>query len=394
MSYPTPNDNKREPPPLSLTLPSKRFCPDPRFKNEPAFAQDRLPPLPPLPSHPAPTASPNAFAPAPMHDFDQIHPDSPAVAQDSAPDHPDLFDPSVHGSPAAPLAPAPGPDKFTKSRAVGQSHRDNEKEHVLALQKDVEDCRVENILLFAVFASQYKAERNHKVTNQVTIGAPSTGQVRLEVETDRPEDCDINSDEEARARGLHKLSPETASWLGQEYMSSTMAQVLVEMLGYRRNIIVDSPDPTRRRRRRGSFRNPTATEQANSVFEHGFDLFMAESAGMSHEAQCDYVQEKLGALSLLVRRWSILENMRNPANFDDQEGEEVGQSPPGSPTRPEAAEFGSPNRRRGDGAKRCSRCCMIKRTGSGHGRSKCDDGLSISSPVPYPAPSSEGQHSS
>lgn len=75
--------------------------------------------------------------------------------------------------------------------------------------------------------------------------------------------------------------------------------------------------------------------------------------------------------------------------------------PPRSPTRPDAAEFGSPvtssgggppvqaqphHRRRGEGAKRCSRCHKLKISGSGHGRSKCDDGYSISSLVPYPAP--------
>lgn len=268
----------------------------------------------------------------------------------------------------------PGGDKFTKSRAVGQSHRDNEKEHVVALLKDVGFLRTENVLLFALFCDASHNERGLSI---------SLRRIMQMTTRDRPEDHHL-TDSQARARGMHRLAAPTNAILGMKYISTSMAFVLLEFLGIRRNLITSAPDPGRRRRRRGSFRAAPTVAQANEICQYALGLFRDDAARLRIMDRHAFVDGKMGALAVALHRWSEHEKRNNPAPFDAEDDEEF-SDPPSSPTRPEAAEFGSPSRRRGEGAKRCSRCNMLKYTGSGHGRSKCDDGYSISSIVPYPA---------
>lgn len=124
---------------------------------------------------------------------------------------------------------------------------------------------------------------------------------------------------------------------------------------------------------------------AQDIVDFAVAIFVSENRGKADLHH--YIDSRLGSLAVLMETWSHNEACANPPDYDSISEEP--DYPPASPTRPEAAEFGSPSRRRGEGAKRCSRCNMIKFTGSGHGRSKCDDGYSISSKVPYrPVPSS------
>lgn len=282
-------------------------------------------------------------------------------------------------------------DKFTKSRAVGQSHRDNEKEHVELLHRDVEDSRRENILLFALFACRYKTDRGLPVPSRLLDG------IHTALPHDLPEDCHIHDDQTAARRGMYKLSEESARRLGQRYISPALAVVLLELMIYRRNMVPDTADPTdqplRRRRRRSTYRTGTSKSIAKQTVNFAISLFAKEYMG--GEDPVTYMDRRLGSLAVLRDSWCQMECHRNPVLVLEEEEEDTEYScPPSSPTRPEAAEFGSPLRRRGEGAKRCSRCNMLKYTGSGHGRSKCDDGYSISSLVPYPAsPRSDGHRS-
>lgn len=335
-TFDIPDFSKRSPPPLDLEPPLKRRCP---AKPEP-YTTDL--------------------------DFDS-EPRSPAS----------LLNHANHSI-------VPFLDKFTKSRAVGQSHRDNEKEHIVTLQRDVEGLRDDNVLLFALFCAQSKVIK-HK-------GPVSSRCIDQVLPWDSREDEGIASDEQAFALGFYRLPTQAERTLGQRYISFSLALVMLEFIGNRRNLIVGSPDPERRRRRRGSFRTAPTAGQASATCDYALRLFKNDAAWESTADKLDFVQRKFGALALMLQTWSEYEHICNPPPFDP--ADEVYMHPPGSPTSPDAAEFGSP-RRRGEGAKRCSRCNVVKVTGSGHGRSKCADGYSISSPVPYPAsPPSEGNQSS
>lgn len=271
-------------------------------------------------------------------------------------------------------------DKFTKSRAVGQSHRDNEKEHVVALLRDVSKLRTENILLFALFCDASYDARGLSI---------SLRRIMQVATRDRPEDH-LLTESEARARGMHRLAAPTVAILGMRYISTSLAVVLLEFLGVRRNLVSSAPDPGRRRRRRGSFRAPPTAAQANEICRYAVELFRDDAARFGVANRHEFVDAKLGALGIALQRWSEHEKRNNPAPFHADDDDEL-SDPPSSPTRPDAAEFGSPGRRRGEGAKKCSRCNRLKFTGSGHGRSKCADGYSISSLIPYPASPPEGE---
>eukprot|EP00177_Eucheuma_denticulatum_P008705 GFKZ01015823.1.p1 GENE.GFKZ01015823.1~~GFKZ01015823.1.p1 ORF type:complete len:355 (-),score=22.16 GFKZ01015823.1:690-1754(-) len=299
------------------------------------------------------------------------------------------FEPDVEPLPPLfPITPpqksTPLPDKFTKSRAVGQSHRDNEKEHVEALLRDVQGLRDDNVLLFALFCAQSKvaAQRHTTPLRHIDQVLP----------WDTREDHNITTDEQAAARGLYRLPAQAEHTLGQRYISLSLALVMLEFIGNRRNLIMPTPDPGRRRRRRGSFRTTPSVGQTSATCELALRLFRNDAAREGVVDRRGYVDAKFGALALMLQTWSEYEHGHNPAPFDP--ADEVVMLPPGSPTSTVAMEFGSP-RRRGEGAKRCSRCNVVKVTGSGHGRSKCADGYSISSPVPFPAsPPSGGDQSS
>lgn len=275
-------------------------------------------------------------------------------------------------------------DKFTKSRAVGQSHRDNEKEHIAALQRDVQGLRDDNVLLFALFCAQSKVAKH-----DASIPLRYIAQV---LPWDCREDEGIASDEQASALGFYRLPAQAEHTLGQRYISFSLALVMLEFIANRRNLVVGAPDPEKRRRRRGSFRTAPTANQASATCNYALRLFKNDADWDAGNDKLDYVQRKFGALALMLQTWSEYEHICNPPPFDP--ADEVFMHPPGSPTSPDAAEFGSP-RRRGEGAKRCSRCNVVKVTGSGHGRSKCADGYSISSLVPYSAsPPSDGNQSS
>lgn len=224
---------------------------------------------------------------------------------------------------------------------------------------------------------------------------PTTyARVRASRPGDLPEDYGISSDAAAHRAGLFKVSADTAERIGQRYISPECAAVILDTLALRRNMANVAPEASasssssstvaagappiscsRPRRRRSSYRAPTTKEAADRIAAFAVRT-VAPGGGK------DGTLAKLAALGRMYDRFADNEHFCNPPSADEDDG--LG-FPPGSPTRPDAAEFGSPGRRRRDGAKRCSRCHKLKISGSGHGRSKCDDGYSISSVVPYPA---------
>lgn len=224
------------------------------------------------------------------------------------------------------------------------------------------------------------------------------------------------SDAHAAQRGLHKLSHDTAERLGQRYVSTTVAAALLEFMVFRRNLVPDmagvpapcvSVEGRRRRRRRSTYRMATSKIMAEEIVTFAVRMFAQEPRG--DEDLISYVDRRLGSLGVAMARWHDMEARFNPEKVLEEKASDDGDDEddivmnanngsefaPMSPTRPEMAEFGGGGtRRRGEGAKRCSRCNRVKFTGSGHGRSKCDDGYSISSLVPYPAsPREDGQGS-
>lgn len=358
------------------------------------------------------------------------------------------------------------PDKFTKSRAVGQSHRDNERGHIHALSEAVAKGRQENLLLLSLYLVHPRNVRSAcDLENVVDVSYNSNtcGQVQGDLKAnecdggevaeggeddeydvrgirscldgDVAEDEGVHASDIATAHGLYELSPESARRLGQRFISAEVAAALLEFIACRRNLVApqhDPKDPARPRRRRTSYRSATSQQQAETIVMYcinvlcrkynmtGESLLLRRRHGLCYENEetlvmndktksegferldaerIKFIDDKLGALGRLLRYFDEMESMYNPPKWSDIQngsvmdgdgegdgnGTRMRESPPESPTRPDAAEFGSPSRRRGEGAKRCSRCHKLKVSGSGHGRSKCDDGHSISSSVPYPA---------
>lgn len=266
-------------------------------------------------------------------------------------------------------------DKFTKSRAVGQVHRDNERVHMAALERDIQQSKCENILLFALFAADYKKARSDHY--QPTPIDP-TSSVRCSLPSDRPENPGQANAMYGTHTNYYKLSKETAAVLGQTYISSAIASVLLELIIFRRNIVADDLDvsnPNRRRRRRSSYRMGTSAQVADQIMNYAVRMFAMESPNPSDLNQ--YVAHRMGSLAHIMERWTMLEQYYRPAEVV------VEHIPPLPSSRPRVRQI---TNKRSEGAKRCSRCNMLKFTGSGHGRSKCDDGYSISSHVPYPVP--------
>lgn len=244
-----------------------------------------------------------------------------------------------------------------------------------SLCKEVQTLRDDNVLLFALFCAQSKVLNNHAFA----LHAPA-------MPWDRTEDQDVVNDVQAKHNNLYKMSEPAQVALGQRYISASLATVMLEFILFRRNMVAVSTDFGCRKRRRGSFRASPTEQQTESACAFALNTFRNEAATLGlggQEARRKYVDSKFGALALMLKVWSETERNTNPPPFEPREQDK--HRPP-SPTSLHCnfSDLGY-LKRRGEGAKRCSRCNVIKVTGSGHGRSKCADGYSISSPVPFPA---------
>lgn len=303
---------------------------------------------------------------------------------------PSVLDPSVHS------------DKFTKSRAVGQFHRDNEKHLVSSIAQEIEDLKNENSLLLSILQSRCKMP-NLPSSNAHTSVTPQVAESRLSY--DRPEDFNLTEDE-AGQLGMLKLSTESSALLRQQFISPHFAVVLMEIILTRWNVVHLLPnshlackDPPLRKRRT-SFRTAISQEQAETVFQFATSLiqrhapFFSSSPVFYHKClppQTENVFEnvflpriidaRMGSLSVLLARFEQFERHYNPPGLECYETDEIDVLS----CRPPLTDHFDPLAHKRDRAKRCTRCLKYKVSGSGHGRSKCDDGHSISSTVPYPA---------
>lgn len=286
----------------------------------------------------------------------QIPPTNPKPTTTDPPSTPSSITTKTTDAPPSPS------DKFTKSRAVGQSHRDNERHHMTALRHAVAEGRAENVLLFALF--------HHRVTTPPSR-PPHSRAPHSHLPPDCAEDAHLRTDDVAHAAGLHRLSAPSAAAIGQTFISPALAAVLLELAVCRRNLVADTAE-RRKHRRRTSYRLATTQRQADAICQFALRALGALTAHLPPGHARAVVDSRLGALGIMFRRFDQLELVCNPAGLR--------RSP-----APEADVHVGERRRRGEGAKRCSRCRKLKVSGSGHGRSKCDDGFSISSVVPYPA---------
>lgn len=324
-------------------------------------------------------------------DDDRTPPPSPPLVQTIPMVQTPMFaQPTQPAQPAQSAQPAqPAPDKFSKSRAIGQTHRDNELAHLDELQREIEEGRAENLLLFTMSVQRY--------TNKWKTYVHSNRAIFSHFFDNCFEDHGVTRKAMALSLGLYKVSTETRERIGVQYISAEMAAVYLELHAYRRNLVPDGvPGARRRRGKRTSYREATSVYQAELVVAFAERVFWACAQRGNDHLGFAFVKRvvdlKMEALGVLFRRFDDMEWCFMPADLVTQDSEFL----PGSPTGTQMAQFDSPRRRR-EIAKRCSRCQKLKVSGSGHGRSKCDDGFSISSPVPYAqsiAASSDGSASS
>ncbi|KAI0556910.1 hypothetical protein FGB62_376g07 [Gracilaria domingensis] len=167
------------------------------------------------------------------------------------------------------------------------------------------------------------------------------------------------------------------------------------MWGTTHAVRANACDAEGRRRRRPPYRAATTASDAEAIVQFAAHLYCRElPAGRNNKHVVrDHLQQRLGNFAMVAYNVDHIEATINPTySLSQYIYEDDYDMLPRSPTTPDTAEFGSPMRiRRLDGAKRCSRCGVLKIAGSGHGRSKCADGLSISSHVPYPASPNHAQ---
>ncbi|PXF48287.1 hypothetical protein BWQ96_01976 [Gracilariopsis chorda] len=304
----------------------------------------------------------------------------------------DITSDSLSSAPNSPLpqcSPASSlraqSDRLAKSRATGQSYRDNEREHIFRLITAIEHGRLENNLLFVLYA-------NPSAPLSCATCISSRHAAQWHVPWDVAEDgCEIK---DVR---LHALSARTQAMLGQGFISGALATVLLELMLHRRNMLGEPcpvqlgaavADADRRRRRRPPYRTATTQEGAASIVQLAVRQFCRESS--RPRAMWDHVQWRLGHVAVAAYHMDNIEAMLNPqVRLSDcarhsRRGAELECSDAARGVESELFDALGMGRR-GDGAKRCSRCGVLKITGSGHGRSKCADGLGICSAVPFPA---------
>lgn len=167
--------------------------------------------------------------------------------------------------------------------------------------------------------------------------------------------------------GLWKLSAATAQRMGLHFISSEMAAIVLEWISIRRNLhLTQFPSDSR------TSIVPTTMEQAVAIVHYALRVL---PAGASDHA--------LAMLGVIHDAFADMERTMSPATFDadDMPNDQQDMSMP----RRDRTDIPDGAFARSVGVKRCTRCGKIKASGSGHGRSECDDGFSISSAVPYPA---------
>lgn len=212
---------------------------------------------------------------------------------------------------------------------------------------------------------------------------------------------------------MFKISSDTASQIGgQRFISPEIAVITLEYAVTRWNMVVQCPDPPddtsarKRRVRRRICRTSTSQTQADLIAQFALYVFsrgchsisqtpssetnesLAELPGDNgdHEQSKDIdgIDSRMGSLGILLSYLDLswLQTNLPGAAYNDHE-EHMGLN--STSTLDLVSSEGGRGKKRGDGAKRCSRCHKYKIAGSGHGRSQCDDGYGISSVVPYPA---------
>lgn len=270
--------------------------------------------------------------------------------------------PSALHPPPSPLAAPPSSgraaDRFAKSRSVGQTHRDNEKYFSDTMQKDVEKLRAENVLLFAMLTVNHGQARNGASAHMAAL---------------------LRNRERAEAAGFHRLSNRAATILGLGVLSGAMAMIMLELIAARRNLIAVSDLNTSNRRRRRTTLSAPAQGVVEGIILAGLDKLRKEGSAFNVVPQY-WVDSCLDSLRCAHKNWAEHEQSAGAPIFED---EPFSESEAGRSIRNRVE---SPKPRPGEGPKRCSRCRKFKTAGSGHGRSKCDDHMLISSSIPYPAP--------
>lgn len=275
-----------------------------------------------------------------------VWPASPAGALASAPVSAAASPaPSTATMPASPstrseLAPGPPESRtarYHRSRVFGQTHRRNERAAQDARQAGVLALREERTLL------------------QSLVDAGADWRERPDV---------APAPLRALARPTHALSAATATALGTDAVSGSVAFGLLALRAARSGLL-----------------GRVQPGDADAAVAAAGDAFRAEATGAPADLAGVHLQLQFAGLAKCHSTWT--------------KAEAAGFGPAGP--SPRSAESDTPGsvrggirspirRRRGFGPKKCTRCKKLKSAGSGHGRSSCDDGVSVALNVPYPAP--------
>lgn len=255
--------------------------------------------------------------------------------------------------------------KYHKSRIFGQTHRNNERALEQRLESEIMALQRERAMLSSLLAHNaiFMDHRASPDSSLSSFSSPSVSQYRL--------------------------APKTAAVLGTDAISGTIAATLLEIVSLRRNVIPPVCDSrTPRRRRSGLVAPPQSMYEA--LFKWARQAFANEFLG-SEEDRVLYVEQQFRILTNLHSKWAQQERDFGPLSmFPNNEYQGLSDLTSGP-----AQEYPARTRRRkGCGPRRCTRCKKIKHAGSGHGRSNCDDGVSVSRSIPYPAGPNYGRTAS
>lgn len=226
-------------------------------------------------------------------------------------------------------------DKYHRSRAFGQTHRANALAQETRRAVELDDLRREHALLCSLRDRALDLRAVVPPNNASPHGSAAYGE-------------------------LCSLSPTAAAVLGVPAVDGPTAIALVELTALRRNMVCAGA---------ARERAPPPAGALDTVFRHAAARW-ASIGGAAHAAR------RLAELDMLRKRWDAAEAARDaaPAHLSD------------SPEGDAVADEEEADARRGLGPRRCTRCKKVKLAGSGHGRSSCDDGVSVALAVPYPAP--------
>lgn len=239
--------------------------------------------------------------------------------------------PPPAGGDAAPTPPTPSradvndvrADRYHRSRAFGQTHRANALAQENRRAVELDDLRREHALLRSLLS---RAEDVHIGAAPPPVWTPHTR--------------------------THALGARAAAVLGTRELDGTTALALLELTALRRNLTggVASRE-----------RAPPPSPALDNVFRTAAARYSAENSAPAHAAA------RLATLDALRERWDGAEALRDAIDEAVEDEEDA-------------------RARRGLGPRRCTRCKKVKLAGSGHGRSSCDDGVSVALDIPYPAP--------